>query len=193
MCLQLSDNTEKSEHPALQNKLFLQYASTEDKRQVTRLGILCNLFFNLYKKFIKPYYKTIASLKLVKRNVDFFIFLKLLYVENYWHFMYLRYQISNYHPEKVLNMNLMYPINIYQKTKTKNKTKTMTCDLSSHAFIHFISRSSTFIIHTTPKNWLKASKLLIPLSSNPIQVLKVTHETISQNIRILCFQQADRF
>ena len=83
MCLQLSDNTEKSEHPALQNKLFLRYTSTEDKRQVTRLGMLCNLFFNLYKKFIKPYYKTIASLKLVKRNVDLFIFLKLLYVENY--------------------------------------------------------------------------------------------------------------
>ena len=54
-------------------------------------------------------------------NVALFTWLKLGSVENDRHLLYLPYQSSNYHPEKVLDMDLMCLI-IIKKGLNKNKS-----------------------------------------------------------------------
>ena len=44
--------------------------------------------------------------------------MKLVLVENDWHLLYLLYQLSIYHPEKVPDMDLMCPIVIEKPNQT---------------------------------------------------------------------------
>ena len=50
-------------------------------------------------------------------------FLKLVSVENDWRLFYLLYQLFNYHPEKVPDMNLMWPIVIQKPNQSMDMIK----------------------------------------------------------------------
>ena len=65
------------------------------------------------KNFIKAY-KTIAK----ESNLALITFLNLIQVENDEHLLHLPYELSSYHPEKVLHMDLICYIAI-KKLKQK--------------------------------------------------------------------------
>ena len=50
--------------------------------------------------------RLICKTKVVASTVVLFTFLISFLVESDWHLLYLPYQLSNYHPEKMLDMDL---------------------------------------------------------------------------------------
>ena len=74
-------------------------------------------FFKAYKPIASEMVKIrrlISRTKLVKSNFPFVYISKIIFS---WKWLYLSYQLSNYHPEKVLDMDLMCPIVIQNQTK----------------------------------------------------------------------------